>query len=85
MKLTIDIIGWAGSAMVVIAYILISLHKVNAASMIYQILNVAGSALLIVHTIYYHTAPAAALNVVWLCVGIIAIIRIRTSKVPKVS
>ena len=85
MKITIDIIGWAGSAMIVIAYILISLHKVNAASMIYQILNVVGSALLIVHTVYYHTMPAVALNVVWLCVGIIAIIRIRTGKIPKTS
>lgn len=85
MKLAIDIIGWSGSAMIVIAYILISMHRVDAGTIIYQIMNIAGSALLIIHTVYYHTVPAAALNVVWLCVGIIAIIRIWKRKLPKVS
>ena len=84
MKIAMDILGWLGSAMIVTGYLLISMHKVNGSSILYQLLNIIGSALLIVHTVYYKTVPAAALNVVWLFVGITAIVRIRIKKtVPK--
>jgi len=84
MKIAMDILGWFGSAMIVTGYLLISMHKVNGSSILYQLLNIVGSALLIVHTVYYKTVPAAALNVVWLFVGITAIVRIRIKKTtPK--
>ena len=85
MKIAMDILGWSGSAMIVAGYLLISMHKVNGSSILYQFLNIVGSALLIVHTVYYKTVPAAALNVVWLSVGVIAMVRIWLKKVPKPS
>ena len=68
-NLIIDILGWSGSAMLVIAYWLVSKNKISAQSFIYQFLNVLGSILLIVNTWFYGAYPSTAVNAIWVFVG----------------
>jgi len=75
-KLLIDITGWAGSVSVLIAYGLLSTHKLTANSKLYQFLNIFGSACLIVNTIFYSAYPSTFVNIVWLIIAIFALINI---------
>jgi len=76
MKLFVDIIGWIGSVEVIAAYALISLEKLNSKSAFYQILNFTGAIFLIVNTIYYGAYPSTAINVVWVVIAVVALVKI---------
>lgn len=71
----IDIIGWLGSAFVVFAYTLNIVGKMKAESILYIVLNIAGSACLIANTLYHKAIPSTAVNVVWIIIAIFALIR----------
>jgi hypothetical protein len=73
MKLLIDILGWIGSAEVIIAYGLNSYQKMKSDSPLFQILNLTGATFLIINTIYYHAYPSAFINVVWVIIAAFAI------------
>jgi hypothetical protein len=75
-KIVIDIIGWAGSVCVLSAYGMLSMNKLTSASKLYQILNITGSIFLIVNTLFYNAYPSTFVNVVWLAIGIFALINI---------
>ena len=72
-KILIDIVGWVGAAALLVAYALVSTRRVEGDSTAYQQLNLVGSVLLIVNTIYYGAYPSAFLNVVWGGIAIYAI------------
>jgi hypothetical protein len=72
----IDIVGWIGSAAVVSAYALISLDKLNSKSRLYQVLNLVGSLGLVVNTAYYRAYPSTFVNIVWLVIAALALVRI---------
>ncbi len=71
----VDIAGWTGSVLILAAYALLTARKVRGNSLNYQLLNIAGSILLIVNTLYYGALPPAALNLVWLAIGLYSIFR----------
>jgi hypothetical protein len=73
----IDAIGWLGALGVLAAYILLSLGRLEARSFGYQGLNVAGSVLLIINTVYYGAYPSAFVNIVWLGIAVYALARLR--------
>ncbi|MFI5152376.1 MAG: hypothetical protein ACHQET_03525 [Chitinophagales bacterium] len=71
----IDSIGWLGSLMVVLAYALNMYKKLAADSVPYYLINIIGSACLIVNTIYHQALPSAVVNIVWIAIALIALIR----------
>ena len=84
-QLLIDIVGWIGSILVVLAYFLISSEKLTATSLFYQWCNAIGSIGLIINTVYYAAYPSTFINVVWLFIAIPAIVKIirGKQKAPK--
>ena len=68
-SLIIDILGWIGSALLIIAYWFVSRNKLQPKSVTYQGLNIVGSALLIVNTVYYGAYPSTGINIVWIIIG----------------
>jgi hypothetical protein len=76
-KLVIDTVGWLGSVFVVIAYFSVSYDRFRISPFLYQLLNAAGSLCLIVNTIYYRAYPSASVNIIWLFIALIALIRNR--------
>ena len=79
-KLIIDIIGWAGSVMVVVAYASVSYDKIKISPYLYQILNAGGSLCLIINTFYYHAFPSASVNVIWLMIALFALVKLKARK-----
>lgn len=75
MNVYIEIAGWLGSFCILLAYALISARKIKGNSFQYQMLNIIGSLLLIVNTIYHRAIPPATLNLFWLGIGLFSIFR----------
>ncbi|MBS1576207.1 MAG: hypothetical protein JST09_12965 [Bacteroidetes bacterium] len=71
----IDIIGWIGSFLVVLAYALNIAKRMDAGSLSYILLNMTGSGCLIANTIYHNAIPSTAVNVVWIVIAIIALFK----------
>lgn len=73
-NILVDALGWAGAIALLAAYALISAHKVKSGSWLYQGLNLAGSAGLIVNSTYYGAYPSTFVNVVWSGIAIAALV-----------
>jgi hypothetical protein len=69
----VDIIGWIGSVLVVVAYGMNIYKKLDSASFAYYLLNIAGSGCLIINTIYHHAFPSAVVNIIWILIAFIAL------------
>lgn len=80
MKLLIDIIGWVGSFMVIIAYGLNSYQKIKSDSIIFYALNLVGGIFLIIYSVYYTAYANTFINVVWVIIAIPAIINLIRKK-----
>ena len=77
MSLAIEIIGWAGAAMILAAYLLLSAGRIEAKSVVYQGLNLVGAIAFVVNSGWNGAVPSAALNVVWAAIAIVALTRMR--------
>ena len=71
----IDIVGWIGSARVVIVYALNMYKKLAPDTLAYYLLNITGSACLIANTIYHHAIPSALVNIVWIFLALLAMFK----------
>jgi len=69
MNIIVDISGWIGSFMLIAAYYLNSKNRMDAQSTIYQLLNVIGSLLLILNTVFYGAYPSSVVNIIWVFIG----------------
>jgi len=74
-NLIIDILGWIGVVTLLLAYGLVSLRKLEGDSLVYQLLNLAGSALLILNSFYYGALPSVGVNLAWIGVAIFTLAR----------
>ena len=77
MAILINIIGWIGTFLIILAYFLVSNKKVDAGSQTYQTLNLVGAIGVGVNVFYQQAWPAFALQVLW---GIIALMALLKTK-----
>lgn len=70
LHVTIEVIGWAAAGLILAAYILLSLGRIQARGYLYQWMNVFGAAGFIVNSGYNGAIPSAALNIVWAAMGL---------------
>lgn len=75
MNLVMEIIGWIGAALVLAGYGLLSAHKLDSRSVTYQLLNIGGSLGLVINTLWNGAIPSAAVNVIWMAIGVHAVWR----------
>ncbi len=75
MDLTIEIAGWAGAVLVLIAYALVSSGRIDARSPIFQWLNITGASGFILNSGWNGAYPSAAVNVLWIGIGLYALTR----------
>ena len=67
--LLIDILGWSGLIFMVGAYWRVSKNRSTAQSKHYLSLNMLGSMLLTISTIYCGSYPSSAVNIIWILIG----------------
>jgi len=76
-NILIDIVGWIGVAELLIAYVLVSIRKLEGDSVLYQLLNMMGGAFLIANSFYYRAYPSVGVNVAWIGIAIYTLTRTR--------
>ena len=69
-NILINITGWVGTILYLVAYALVSMKKVEGDSVLYQGMNVLAGILLIINTVYLQAYPSAGLNVAWVGIGL---------------
>ncbi len=73
MKLAIEIIGWSGAALILGAYALLSAGKIRAETVTYHLMNILGAAGFVINSGWNGALPSAAMNVVWIGIGVYAL------------
>ncbi|MCF6318267.1 MAG: hypothetical protein L3J83_03150 [Proteobacteria bacterium] len=76
MQLIIDICGWLGAVLFLIAYALVSKQVIKGNSLPFQLLNLIGAMLFIINSGYHGAYPSAVLNLIWVFIGTITILSI---------
>ncbi len=75
VRLVVDLIGWAGALVLLTAYALVSTKRVEGDARSYQMLNLFGGAFLIVNTLYYGAYPSSLVNLVWVTIAALTMLK----------
>jgi hypothetical protein len=71
----IDIVGWIGAVGLLMAYSFVSTRRMEGDSASYQLLNLGGSAFLMVNSFFYGAYPSSMVNIVWISIALFALFR----------
>ena len=74
-NLLIDILGWTGSILYLLAYGLVSMKKTEGDSILYQGINILAGIFLVIYTLSLGAYATTGLNVVWAAIGIFTLAR----------
>ncbi len=69
-NLLINILGWTGSILYLLAYALVSMKKTEGDSLLYQGINIFAGTLLVIYTLYLDAYATTGLNAVWVIIGL---------------
>ena len=75
MKVIIEIIGWTAAVVMLSAYMLLTSGRLRSLSPTYQWLNVLAGAGFIVNSGWNGAYPSAALNLIWVAIGLYGLFR----------
>jgi len=75
-----DLLGWVGTILYLIAYYLVSIKKVEGDSFSYQSMNIVAGILLVINTFYWRAYPSLGLNAAWILIGVFTLSRKRMMK-----
>ena len=64
------IIGWAGAALILLAYLLVSTKKLSSVSKEFQLLNLFGAVGIVINSSVHRAFPSVGLNVVWAIIAV---------------
>jgi len=70
----ISVLGWAGMAVILIAYLLVTTKQISPNSRVYQALNLIGAIGVIINSMVNDAWPSAVLFIVWGCLALIYLI-----------
>ena len=76
MEILIDVLGWTGSAALLLGYGLNSYQKIKSNSVAFLGLNIFGGVSLIVYTAFYQAYANTALNIIWVIIAIPALFKV---------
>ena len=83
LEIAVEAAGWLGAALILGAYLLLSVGRVTGQSALYQAMNVAGAAGFIVNGWWHGALPSAVLNVIWMMIGAVTLVRIRQRRAER--
>ena len=81
--LLMEIIGWIGSAAILSAYALNSYQKIRSDSPTFLLLNLMGGLTLMAYTFYKDALANTFLNLVWVIVAVIALMKLSRRRSAK--
>lgn len=71
----INIIGWTGTVLMIIAFFLVSTDRVKSNYVSYQLMNLFGAAFLGIYVFCQRAWPALIFEIIWVLIAIYAMIK----------
>jgi len=78
-----EIIGWSGSGLLILAYVLVSSKRLLPEDFTYQAINLGGALCLLIYALHTLAYPFVLVNAIWLLIGINFICKIWTKRTDK--
>jgi hypothetical protein len=75
LVLLIEIMGWIASVLIVGAYGLNLVGKLEAQSKIYILANLVGGVFFVINTYYHEAYPSMVVNIIWIILAGYSIIK----------
>ena len=69
-NLLINILGWTGSVLYLIAYALVSAKKTEGDSVLYQGINIIAGVMVVIYTLSLGAYATTGLNAIWALIGV---------------
>ena len=85
VEIAVEIAGWLGALLILLAYLLLSAGRLTGQSLVYQAMNVVGATGFVINGWWHGALPSASLNVLWLLIGAIASWRILKKRESSTS
>jgi hypothetical protein len=71
----INILGWGGTALLLLAYYLVSTRRMEGDSPVFQWMNIVGALMLICNSAYFGAYPSVGVNVAWVGIALLTLAR----------
>ena len=76
VEIAVEAAGWAGAALILLGYLLISAGKLTGQSLAYQAMNIVGAAGFVINGWWHGAIPSTVLNVIWMGIGVVTLWKI---------
>lgn len=73
----LEVIGWLGTGLILVAYFLVSIKKIEPTSKIYQLLNLLGAFGVGANSLVHRALPAVGINIAWILIATYSLVRSR--------
>ena len=81
--LLINTVGYAGSVLLILAFLLNCMKKLDSASPAYQLMNLTGATLTLFNAWFFGAMPSATISVFWMVVSVVFLVRGARNKVAE--
>lgn len=81
----VEVAGWMGAALILIAYLMVTLGRLTGQSLAFQWMNLVGAAGFVVNGWWHRAIPSAALNLVWMLIAAVALLQLWKRKRSSTS
>ena len=85
VQLAVTLAGWTGALATVFAYGMVTAKRITPDSLLFQGLNIVGASLLAVSASTYGAWPSAVVNVIWVAIGVFALMTLLNQRSRTVS
>jgi hypothetical protein len=82
VNFAVEIAGWLGAALILLAYLLLSIGRFTGQSPVYQWMNVFGAIGFTINGWWHRALPSTALNIVWAAIGLLTLVRLALRRAP---
>lgn len=75
-----DVIGMTGTALVVVAYVLLQMQKLSATSFVFNVMNLLGALLLMISLYFNFNLASMVIEVFWIGASLLGLYRYFSSR-----
>jgi hypothetical protein len=85
VQVAVEVAGWIGAALILFAYLLVTIGRLTGQSLAFQWMNLFGALGFVINGWWHQALPSASLNVIWMLIAAVALWRLWKRKGSSTS
>lgn len=85
IQVAVEVAGWIGAALILFAYLLVTIGRLTGQSLAFQWMNLFGALGFVINGWWHQALPSASLNVIWMLIAAVALWRLWKRKGSSTS